>query len=71
MKTQILTFGLLLVALSFTSCKKSETPAPETTAPETTVTTTAVDTTIQQPVTAVTDSVKPAEKVENEANEKN
>jgi len=66
MKTQILTFGLLLIALSFTSCKNSETKAPETT-----VTTTTADTTAQQPITAVNDSVQPAEKVENEANEKN
>lgn len=66
MKTQILTFGLLLIALSFTSCKKSETPAPDTA-----VTTTAFDSTMQQPATAVKDSVKPAEKGENEANEKN
>lgn len=69
MKTQIITFGLLLVALSFTSCKNNETTAPD--APVTTVAPTQADSTMQAPVAVAKDSVKTSEKGENEANEKN
>lgn len=68
MKTQIITFGVLLIALNFTSCKNNEAPAPET--PTTAVAPTQVDST-KQTATTPKDSVKTAEKVENEANEKN
>ncbi len=72
MKTQSITFGLLLLALSLTSCKNSEAPAPE--APVSAVATTTVDSVAPQQITIAKDSLKPAEKEgkeENEANEKN
>ncbi len=68
MKTKIITLGVLLVALNFTSCKNNEAPAPET--PTTTVAPTQVDTTNQTAATPK-DSIVPAEKGEKEANEKN
>lgn len=71
MKTQNITFGLLLIALSFTSCKNNEKVAAET--PLTTNAT--LDTIKQTEQTAVKDSLikeeKTNEKGENEANEKN
>lgn len=72
MKMQIITFGLLLTALSFTACKNSEPAAPETpVAIELPVGTEPT----AQPTQAtakdsVTASTKP-EKAENESNEKN
>ncbi len=69
MKTQIITLGLLLLALSLTSCKKNETTVTET--PATTAAPATVDTTMQKSNTVVKDSLKPAEKGENEADEKN
>ena len=60
MKTQIITFGLLLAALNFTACKNNEAPAPE--APIKTAAPTPIDSTMQAPVTAAKDSLKPAEK---------
>lgn len=69
MKTQIITFSLFLVALSFTSCKKNEASAPEkpSAAPATNPTTS----TVAPEVITPKDSVKADEKLENEANEKN
>ena len=67
MKTQLITFGLLIAALTVTSCKNNEALAPETQA---TIAPTAVDTTMQKTATTVIDSIKPSEKGENEANEK-
>lgn len=70
MKTQIITFGVLLVALNFTSCKNNEATAPET--PVTNPTIAQVDST-KQTSTTPKDSVKAAEKGEkgeNEADEK-
>lgn len=69
MKKQIITFGLLLAALSFTSCKNNETQQSGT--PAATIATTAADSTTMKPATTVIDSVKSAEKGENEADEKN
>jgi PBP1b-binding outer membrane lipoprotein LpoB len=68
MKTQIITLGVLLVALNFTSCKNNEAPAPDTTANA--VAPTQVDSTKQTSVTPK-DTVKAAEKGEKEADEKN
>lgn len=71
MKTQNITLGLLLIALSFTSCKNNEKVAAE--APLTTNAT--LDTIKQTEQTVVKDSLnkeeKTNEKGENEANEKN
>lgn len=69
MKTQIITFGLLLAALSVTSCKNNETP-PES-APVTTAAPAQPEATTQAPPAVAKDSVKPTEKGENEADEKN
>lgn len=69
MKTQIITFGLLLAALSVTSCKNNETPTEPI--PVTTAAPAQPVATTQAPPAVAKDSVKPAEKGENEANEKN
>ena len=68
MKTQIITFGLVLAALSVTSCKNNEASTEPT--PVTTEVPTPPEVT-QAPPAAAKDSVKPAEKSENEADEKN
>lgn len=67
MKTQIITFGLLLAVLSFTSCKNNETVPQET--PVTETVPTRVDTT--QTTTSTNDTAKAKEKEENESDEKN
>lgn len=69
MKNQHIAFGLLIAALTVTSCKNAETPAPET-AVETTAAT-AENTFIQKPATTADNAVKPEEKAADEANEKN
>lgn len=69
MKTQIITLGMLLVALSFTSCKNNETAVPE--APVVEVAPTPIDSTNQAAVPTAKDSANTEEKEENEANEKN
>lgn len=75
MKTQIITFGLLLVAISFTSCKNNEAMPQET--PITTeipiqTDATPTDTTKQSPAVdkVVTKASEKEEKDENEASEK-
>lgn len=71
MKTQIITFGLLLVATSFTSCKKNQTVPQQTTVTATAPT--QVDST-KVTVTTTKDSVNVTEKGEKgeyESNEKN
>lgn len=69
MKTQIITFSLLLAALSVTSCKNNE--ASTEAAPVTTTAPTQPETTTPAPRAVAKDSVKPVEKDEDEANEKN
>ncbi|MEO8236052.1 MAG: hypothetical protein ABI549_11605 [Flavobacterium sp.] len=66
MKTQILTFALLVATLSFTSCKNNEAPQAETA-----VTTTQAEPTTQVQDTTAKATTKTSEKEENEANEKN
>jgi Na+-transporting methylmalonyl-CoA/oxaloacetate decarboxylase gamma subunit len=78
MKTQIITLGLLLAVISFTSCKNNEAVPQETpvttTAPIQTDTT-QTDSTKQAPavakdVTKTSEKGEKEEKGENEANEK-
>lgn len=75
MKTQSITFVLLLFALCLTSCKNTETPANET--PIIEVGTSVPDSASPQQINTVKDSLKyigkqgRGEKEENEANEKN
>lgn len=69
MKTQIITFGLLLATLSVASCKNNETqPEP---VPVTTAAPAQPEATTHAAPAVAKDSVKPAEKGENEADEKN
>ncbi|WP_298154206.1 hypothetical protein [Flavobacterium sp.] len=76
MKTQIITFGLLLAAISFTSCKNNEGVPQETpAATEAPIQTNAsqTDTTKQTavPDKAAEKASENGEKGENEAQEKN
>lgn len=72
MKMQIITFGLLITAFSFTACKNTETAAPET--PVAIELPGGTEPTAQPTQALAKDSVtakaKP-EKAENESDEKN
>lgn len=69
MKPQTISIGLLLVAISFTSCKKNETVTQEK--PVTATAPTQVDST-KQSTSAIENSAKvKEEKEEKESNEKN
>lgn len=69
MKTQIITFALLLATLGFTSCKNSETTAPET--PVAIEAPAQAEPAVQAPESTAKDSAKANEKEAKEANEKN
>jgi len=60
MKTQSITFGLLLFALSLTSCKNTETPATEKSSNE--VAASAADSAPILQVTTTKESLKSTEK---------